>query len=131
MSSLQINHPEELLEILQAQLEERMFRISAKYWKKSWPLDFEFEIWERMHSDDPKGYSKEDLEELKALAHVAGGWFHWPIIGNKQDKCPSFVPLNLWEGLFSLYVMEKDAKCSSRNRKRKDLPSSQTPPVGE
>ena len=63
-------------------LKEKMESLSERCWNATWMVNTGFALWDILQEDKPtkwgQGFiTKEDIEELKKLHELAGGWWVW------------------------------------------------------
>lgn len=82
-------------EIVRDALAETMSEISESCWSAGWLNDLEYSLWKAMETgnlDYGWGIEQRDLDRLRHLAGLAGGWWIWP----KHAENKTFVAMEKW-----------------------------------
>jgi len=81
----------------QQELYDLMSEISEEHWCAGWMYGLEFDLWERVKSDDPLPYGFREidaalLKRLRELSEEIGGWIYTDETFNAH-----FVLLDEWD----------------------------------
>jgi hypothetical protein len=78
-----------------------MSAISQDCWAAGWMMGNEYALWDALHGDSHRyGWSHisyEELEELRVLSELAGGWI-WT--GPPRTYTPPLVSFAVWKSIF-------------------------------
>ena len=83
----------------QQELYDLMSYISEEHWCAGWMNGLEFDLWERIKSDDPLPYGlgqidPELLKKLRELSEETGGWIYMDELGDEH-----FIAMEEWEDM--------------------------------
>ncbi len=92
-------------------LADMISEISQDCYSAGWLIGIEYQIWERIHSSPSRrcGYrelSQQEIEKLRYLSGMIGGWIYWRDDTANQDLEPhdwgeAFVPLKRWLEMYN------------------------------
>ena len=81
-------------------LYQKMSAISQDCWAAGWMMGNEYALWDALHGASHRyGWSHisyEELEELRVLSELAGGWI-WT--GPPRTYTPQFVSFEIWKSI--------------------------------
>jgi len=94
---------------MQRVLAKIMSEISEDAYCAGWLVDLEYKLWQVLV--DGRGefgfaaVSEEEIEELRVLSELCGGWIVW----DKDRGGRRFVPLDQWLAIFAAWTGERRA----------------------
>lgn len=99
---------EEYGELARAQLRNLMSDLSEELWCAGWLSGLEHALWGRITDGPPTGLRDSEVDQLRRLASLAGGWWHWPREDGRPVKAgPVFVPMDEWLMLYARREKER------------------------
>lgn len=80
-------------EVAKLSLKRLMSDISEEGYCAGWLYGLEYSLWDCIVKNYPRfGYAEVNVDELKSLADMAGGWWKW----SEEDTDEYFVPMDEW-----------------------------------
>lgn len=94
---------EETRSIFKEILHLSMREVSEKYYTAGWLSNLEYYLWEEVVSDNSKrDYLKKDINKLRILSLLAGGWFRW----SEEGSFEQFVSFEKWLEIYQNHLAE-------------------------
>ena len=96
---------EEYAAVARRQLVAAMSDMSEELYCAGWMSGIEYTLWSYVVGTPGPGLA-DQVEQLRKLAALAGGWWHWPRVVQRE----TFVPMDEWLEMYGRWLLGQNRR---------------------